>query len=403
MNPNHREIILFVILTGLLGCVKYPEVPPSRIEKPPPAEINLVKLNEGLLKGLSFEDDGDSRSFVKAAMESIAYFERFPATKIFKTGQVEFSAHHYAKILRHLTEVAEKRPISREDILSVFDVYVYKTADGLETNGNGRILATGYYEPILEGSLKPSGEYRYPIYPVPEDLVRVSLEAFNLNCGDVSSIVGRLEGRKLVPYYTRREIDEGALKGISPLVWVKNPVDAFFLQVQGSGIIRFPDGSKRRLGYGSGNGRPYRSIGKYMIDQGWMSKDEVSMQAIKAYLNSHPDKLWTTLWYNENYVFFRWVEEGPKGSLDVFLIPERSVASDRRYYPPGVLSFVSTVAPENSSGLRLFNRWIFHHDAGGAIKGPSRIDIFFGSGDEAGEKAGRMKHKGTIFLFLPKQ
>jgi len=133
-----------------------------------------------------------------------------------------------------------------------------------------------------------------------------------------------------------------------------------------------------------------------------MSKDEVSMQAIKAYLMAHPDKLWPTLWYNENYVFFRWVEEGPKGSLNVFLTPERSIASDRRFYPPATLSFISTVVPDGRANYKPFNRWVFHQDAGGAIKGPGRVDIFFGSGNEAGEKAGRMKYQGILLLFLPK-
>ncbi|MCX7823377.1 MAG: MltA domain-containing protein [Syntrophobacterales bacterium] len=396
------RIALLAILFGAFGCVKIPEAPPPKVEKPPSVEIKLVKLKQPL----TFKDEGDLEGFIKAARESIDYFERFPPSKTFKVGEIEFSAHSYGETLRSLLKGLEKHPLSSEYILSFFNVYTYLIVTTDSSNGEshetGRILATGYYEPILEGSLTPSTEYSYPIYPVPENLVRVSLEAFNLNCGETSTIVGRVEGNKLVPYYTRREIDEGALKKVTPLVWVKDPLDAFFLQVQGSGIIRFPDGSKRRLGYGSGNGRPYRSIGKYIIDQGWIPKDEVTMQSIKTFLSTHPEKLWKTLWYNENYVFFRWVEEGPKGSLNVFLTPERSVASDRRYYPPGIMSFLSTMVPDNSSGLKPFNRLVFHQDAGGAIKGPSRIDIFFGSGDGAGEKAGKMKYQGTMFLFLPK-
>lgn len=406
MKFGYLRIATFVILLGVSGCLKTPEAPlPPSVEKPAVTEIKLVKLHPQFLRSLSFEDDGDAQSLTRAIKESLSYFEKLPPSRILKAGDVEFYAHSYATALRALLDLSSKRPISKEDVLSLFDVYVYRTGmdNPSDIRKSGRALITGYYEPILEGSLSPSVEYSYPIYPVPEDLLKVSLEAFNLNCGEVSNIVGRIEGHRLVPYYTRQEIDEGALKGTRPLVWVKDPVEAFFLQVQGSGIIRFPDGSQRRLGYGSGNGRPYRSIGKYMIDQGWMSRDEVSMQAIKAYLSAHPEKLWKTLWYNENYVFFRWVEEGPKGSLNVFLTPERSVASDRRYYPAGTLSFISTVVPSGSSGLKPFNRWVLHQDAGGAIKGPSRIDIFFGSGNEAGEKAGRMKYEGTVFLFLPRE
>jgi membrane-bound lytic murein transglycosylase A len=419
MKPIHLRIAAVVILIGALGgCAKPPEAPPptppppARVEKPSVPHISLVKLQENFLKNIDFRDDGDQQSLIKAAKESLSYLDKLPSSKLFKAGDVEFSAAQYAEALRKLLAIMEKRQISVQDVISLFDVYAYKVeiqdtssqsrpGEGV-IYGTGQVLATGYYEPILEGNYRPSKEYSYPIYPVPENLIKVSLDLFNVNCGDVSTIVGRVEGHKLVPYYSRREIDEGALKGTQPLVWVKNPVDAFFLQVQGSGIIRFPDGTERRLGYGSGNGRPYRSIGKYMIDQGWMSKDEVSMQAIKAYLMSHPDKLWPTLWYNENYVFFRWVEEGPKGSLNVFLTPERSIASDRRFYPPATLSFISTVVPDGHYNYKPFNRWVFHQDAGGAIKGPGRVDIFFGSGNEAGEKAGRMKYQGTLLLFLPK-
>lgn len=410
---KYVRIALLVILLGASGCVKPPEAPPPvKVEKPPGPEIKLVKLQDSFVKTLHFIDDGDPQTFVRAARESISYFEKLDPSKTFKAGDVEFTAGNYARVLKQLLNIAEKRPLSREDVLFYMDAYAYRcdTADSSMPHSNyhlepgtGRVLATGYYEPILEGSLKPSKEYRYPIYPVPEDLVRVSLEAFNLSCNDVSSIVGRVEGHRLVPYYTRREIDEGALKNTRPLAWVKDPVDAFFLQVQGSGIIRFPDGSERRLGYGSGNGRPYRSIGKYMIDRGWLSRDEVSMQTIKTHLMAHPERLWETLWYNENYVFFRWVDEGPKGSLNVFLTPERSVASDRRFFPPAIMSFLFTVVPDKQPpGYRPFNRWIFHQDAGGAIKGPSRVDLFFGSGSEAGEKAGRMKYDGTLIIFLPK-
>lgn len=404
-----------MILIGALGgCAKPPEappptLPPAKVEKPPTPQVSLVKLQENFVRNIDFQDDGDQQNLIRATRESLSYLEKLPPSKTFKAGDVEFSAKQYADALKKLIAVMEKRQISAQDVMSLFDVYAYKVE--LENNstpqpgmiqGTGQVLATGYYEPILEGSYYPSKEYSYPIYPVPEDLVKVSLESFNINCGDVSTIVGRVEGNKLVPYYSRREIDEGSLKKTRPLVWVKNPVEAFFLQIQGSGIIRFSDGTERRLGYGSGNGRPYRSIGKYMIDNGWMSKDEVSMQAIKAYLRAHKDKLWATLWYNENYVFFRWVEEGPKGSLNVFITPERSIASDRRFYPPAVMSFISTVVPEGASSYKPFNRWVFHQDAGGAIKGPGRVDIFFGSGHEAGEKAGKMKYQGTLLLFLPK-
>ncbi len=394
MPKRFFAVALCFIISGISACTYKPEIPEKPEEK-----LELIKINEKLIKQLVFKDNGSPESLLRAASESLEYFKRFPKDKIFKVANVEFSSSEYQKALSEFMTLATQSHFSAEEILKIFDFYAYKTQ-----NSTGWVLVTGYYEPILEGSLEYSEEYSYPIYPLPADLIKVSLENFNINCKGPSQIVGRLDGQRLIPYYTRKEIDEGALSRLKPLVWVKEPIEAFFLHIQGSGIIRFKNGEERRIGYAGSNGRAYRSIGKYMADQSWISKEELSMQSIKAYLKANPDKLWQTLWHNESYVFFRWVEKGPKGSLDVLLTEGRSIASDRTYYPPGVISFLVTLIPDPPNNQFIpYSGWVFHQDAGGAIKGPGRVDLFFGSGYDAGEKAGRMKQEGILFMLLPKK
>ncbi len=250
-----RSLLVVLLIWGVVGgCGERPHPPAPPVEQPQRPIPRLINIPASLLRHYLFEDDGDAASFLLAAQRSLSYLQRVPATKQWRLGDLEFSAELYARRLAQLIAVVERQRLTTEDLLTLFDVYVYETS-----RGSGRVLATGYYEPILEGSTAPSRVYSYPLYSLPRDLVRVSLEDFHVSCKELSSLVGRVDGQKLVPYYSRKEIDEGALRGMEPLVWVKSPVEAFFLHIQGSGIIRFPDGSERRLGYGGANGRAYKS------------------------------------------------------------------------------------------------------------------------------------------------
>jgi len=385
-------VCLFI---AVLGCVQKPAPPPPKPKAPP--KPSLVQLDPRFLKKIRFFDTESRESLKKAVERSIGYFKRFPENKQISIASLSalFSTGDFIRSLQGFLRLLDSDSLNFQRLSTLFDFYTYSV------DGN-RVLFTGYYEPVIEGSLVRTPKFSYPLYPLPPDLIKVNLKDFGVNCG-ISTISGRLDGRRLVPYYTRRDIDNGAIANVKPLFWVKDPVDAFFLQIQGSGVVRLPDGTVRRVGYAGSNGRPYRSIGRYMIEQGFMTEEDMSMQAIKSYFRKHSDRMWEVLWQNESYVFFRWVNEGPKGSINVLLTPMRSIASDPVYYPRGALSYVITLVPGVKGGVRQFAGWVLHQDAGGAIRGPFRIDLFFGTGDDAGNLAGRMKYRGMVLLLLPKK
>jgi membrane-bound lytic murein transglycosylase A len=287
-----------------------------------------------------------------------------------------------------------------------FDAYRVRAAtlqDGREVDLRDTGLVTGYYEPLLKGSRRPSTRFRVPIYGVPEDLVVVDLAGVYPELSGLR-LRGKLEGRKIVPYPSRAEITgSNALRG-RELLWVDDPIDAFFLQVQGSGRVQLDDGRMTRLGYGENNGHPYRSIGRWLVDQGELTIDHASMQGIKQWAASHPQRLKQLLDQNPSFVFFRELplgdpKLGPKGALGVPLTPGASLAVDTRFIPLGALVVLSSTDPATGAG---FARPMMAQDTGTAIRGPLRFDYFWGFGAEAGEKAGRQKHDGSAWVFTPK-
>ncbi len=388
-----RYFIIVLVIVEAVGCRK--PTPPS-YRHPREAGCSLVKLQPTFIKKIKFQE-GDFLNLEKAVRKSLEYFNRLPSDRKVRVGNLVYSVQDFKKSLETFLDYLKRGFLSSDELISVFDFYVYRTRG----KKSGQVLVTGYYEPVIDGSIKRTDVYRYPVYPLPEGLIKVVLSDFGLDCNGRRVLFGRLRKNRLVPFYSRKEIDSGILEDTRPLFWARDPVDVFFLQVQGSGIVRFPDGSTRRVGYAGTNGRPYRSIGRYMIEKGWIPKDKMSMQAIREFFKRNPEKMWDTFWYNESYVFFRWVEGGPRGSLNVVLTPMKSIASDPRYYPRGALSFLVTDIP-SGGGIRAFSGWVLHQDCGGAIKGPARLDLFFGTGEDAGSVAGKMKHRGTLILALPK-
>lgn len=262
-------------------------------------------------------------------------------------------------------------------------------------------LFTGYYEAELKGAMFPGEDYGAPIYALPPDLVTVDLKHFRADLAG-ERLVGRVEEGRLVPYLTRKEIDNGAFDGKNlELLWSNDPVDVFFLQVQGSGRVRMPDGSERRIGYAGNNGYDFFGIGRALIKEGKVPRDQASMQGIRAWLRAHPEEGKEVMQRNERFIFFRWIEgEGPIGAQGVALTPGRSLAVDPAFLPLGVPLFLDTTWPGNEG--RPLRRLLVAQDVGGAIKGPLRGDFFWGSGEPALEQAGRMKQKGRLFLLLPK-
>lgn len=271
--------------------------------------------------------------------------------------------------------------------------------EGVEVAG-GTGFATGYFEPELRASRVRAPGYQVPLYRRPPDLIDVDLGAFR-DEWQGRTLRGRLERNRLVPYYSRASIGEGALAGKGlELAWAADPNDAFFLEIQGSGRLRLPDGEVMRIGYDSQNGRDYVPIGRVLVDRGALPKDGVSMQSIRAWLEAHPDEAEQVRNANPSVVFFRELTgldpgDGPRGALNIPVRPQVSVAVDPAFIPYGT----PLLASLEGAPARLHVAM----DTGGAIKGPGRLDIFQGTGKEAGEAAGRLASKARVILLLPRR
>ncbi len=274
----------------------------------------------------------------------------------------------------------------------------------LVVNGDGSNtgLVTGYYEPLLHGSRTPSPRYRYPVYAPPSDLLTVDLGELVPELKG-RPVRGRLDGHRVVPYYTRAQIDETPAPPTGEaLAWVDNPVELFFLQIQGSGRIALPDGSQLRVGYADQNGHPFRSIGRLLVQRGDLTLAQASLQGIKAWAASHPDQVRALLDANPSYVFFRLLPDdlpGPIGALGVPITGEASLAVDPRVIPLGAPVFIDTTRPNSRRPLR---RLMLAQDTGGAIHGGVRADFFWGYGDAAEQQAGAMKQAGRLWLLYPR-
>ena len=271
-----------------------------------------------------------------------------------------------------------------------------------QAEGGVEGLVTGYYEPLLRGSRYPTAKYRFPIHAPPEDLLVVDLSTVYPELKNLR-LRGRLQGNKVVPYFTRADIEAGSapVRG-KELVWVDDPVDLFFLQIQGSGRVKLENGEVVRVGYADQNGHPYRSIGKWLVEKGELTLDKASMQGIKDWGRRNPERLPELLNANPSYVFFRELPNhlsGPLGALGVPLTAERSIAIDPRGMPLGAPVWLATTRPNSSEPL---NRLMLAQDTGGAIRGNVRADFFWGFGEEAGRQAGAMKQKGRMWALLPR-
>lgn len=274
-----------------------------------------------------------------------------------------------------------------------------KDAQGARDTG----LITGYYEPLLYGARKPAPTFTVALYAPPDDLLTIDLSSLYPELKG-KTLRGRLQGKKVIPYYTRGELDNSPLLNGKELVWVDNALDAFYLQVQGSGRVQFQDGQVVRMAYADQNGHPYRSIGRYLVDKGELTVAQATAQGIRDWVQAHPARTRELLDSNPSMVFFREEpiadpNEGPKGALAVPLTPGRSIAVDPSYIPLGAPVFLSTTYPATETPLR---RLMMAQDTGGAIKGIVRADFFWGFGKPAGESAGRMRQNGQLWLLWPK-
>ncbi len=389
----------FVVL-GLVvssGCATS-----KRPVSPPPVDGPLIRIPDH--QWPTVVDDLDAASFVEACRHGLDYFQSLPDDRIFAFGSEVRTAAELASGLRRAAEIVESTGDGPDRVNALrADFELFRSVG---RDGEGEVLVTGYFEPMIPAKRVAEPPFVYPVYGVPDDLLWVDLQAFGVE-DDRGKLVGRVEGQELVPYLDRRAIDfgEGLVGPAEVLGYLDDPVNVFFLQVQGSGTLIFPDGERVRAGYATGNGHPYRSIGRLLLDEGAMTVDEMSMQSIHAYLDEHPEELERILSHNPSYVFFQPLPPtgGPLGCFGVPVTAGRSIAVDRRLFPAPTVALLRGRIPSSDGTDPILERLVVVEDTGGAITGPGRVDLFFGAGDEAGELAGRTKHLGELYIFLPKR
>ena len=392
-------ILLGLVLGGCAATKR--EIEERRI---PSVAVEASMVRVGRLSTPDLSDDLAQATLKEAVRQSLAYYGRLDPRKAVYFGRDRYTIrdmqtflHEFLDLLDAPIDAKARRNVMRER----FSMY----CGGGSTK---QVRFTGYYEPVLYGSRLPGMDYTVPIYRVPADLMIADLGLFRSDLAGIR-IVGRYREGTLVPYYTRNEIDRlGLLNGRGyEIAWLQDPVDAFFLHIQGSGKIMLPDRSVMRVHYAASNGRPYRGIGNLLVEKGTIPEDEKSLWTLKKYLKSNPGEQAGIMDYNERYIFFEVGSGGPFGSLGVPLTPGRSIAMDPDLYPPGALAYIETEMPVIGEDGRPVSwkqvrRFVLVQDAGSAVRGPNRGDIFWGEGEEAGSQAGWMNRPGRIHFFAPK-
>ncbi len=354
-----------------------------------------------------FSDDMDYGGLQRGISQSLSYLKKIPVDRQFVFGPDRYRIDHMIASLQQFLDFIQTRPPARE--LNAYIRANYRVYRSVGRNADNEVLFTGYYEPHLRGSLVRHDDYQYPVFARPRDLVSIDLALFSEQYNG-KKIIGRCAGRTVVPYDERAQItsDESTFQNRAEvLAWVKDPVDDFFMQIQGSGKIYLDNGQVINVHYDTTNGQPYRSIGKLLIDEEKISREQMSMQQIRRYLQEHPEERQRILNHNPSYVFFKIEPDGPLGNINVPLTAGRSLALDRRLFPPAALAFIETEKPlvdgsDRIAGWTACNRFVLNQDTGGAIKGPGRADLFWGSGPYAEIAAGYLKNPGKLYFLVLK-
>lgn len=387
-----RPRVTALLVLTLASCAYLPPSisPHAALSNQP----HLIALSAAECRGL-LADDAPAISLQQALARSRDYLEKLPSDRAFTALDRQVTAAELTGMLQALSEPASADDESQR-ICDRYRLYRAELPQGL--------LVTGYYQPELSARRRRSDRFRYPLYRLPNDMVEVDLTELCPACNR-GVIQGRVRDGKLIPYYSRADIDGGALADRGDeIAWLDDPVEAFFLHVQGSALLRFDDGVQMQVSYSGSNGRPYTSLGHVLVEQGKMEREAVSLQTIKEYLRSHPSEQAQLLETNERYIFFRPVITGPIGSIGVPLTDGSSIAADASVYPRGGLAFMRVRPrhqPDAASDAPVFARLVTIQDAGTAITGAGRIDVFFGTGATAEAIAGEMRNSGDLYLVLP--
>ena len=387
----------------------------SQFDPPRPARpsVDRLTLNPSQFSDLNGWHHDQQAQALAAFLRSCDRWQPQPDGRALATFAPEFGT-----MADWRTVCEQGRDVTKDDDAAARRFFEARFTPFLASNnGDEQGLFTGYYEPELHGSLTRSETFVVPLYQRPEDLVTVDLGEFRSDLRG-RRVAGRLEGTKLRPYASRADIERAPSDSHEPLVFVDDPVDAFFLHIQGSGRVTLDTGDVMRVGYAAQNGHPYTAVGRVLVRDGHMPLEAVTMQSIRQWLTDHPDKASDLMNENKSYVYFRKIDVasadlGPLGAQSVPLTTNRSLAVDLKHWPLGVPLWLDTTLPadepaaealsepdETAIGIP-FRQLMIAQDTGGAIRGPVRGDVFLGFGDAAGAVAGRMKQPGRFSVLLP--
>ncbi len=375
--------LLLCLILLLQGCGK---APLKKIEATsPPLFTDDLKL-DGLLTG---------------AVRHLHYLNKIAPDSSFTLGPDTYPVSWLRESMESFIDILKQEPSPEELNRIVQENFTVYQAGGRKDLQYGEMLITGYYEPFLQGSLVRKAPFLYPLYGPPASLIGIK----DPNTG-THLFKRRDSSGRLVPYWSRKEIERNNLAAGSELVYLADPVDNFILHVQGSGKIQLQDGSIRSIHYTASNGLEYFSIGKLLVDQGKMSLEEASIPAIRRYLHNHPEEQEEILHHNKKFIFFQWEHGGdPIGSLGEPLTPGRSIAIDPKVLPHGALAFLISAKPVLSASGDIdkwvpLHRFVFPQDTGSAIQGAGRADLYWGSGNYAEKAAGSMKEPGKLYFLV---
>ena len=393
-------------MTGLAGCAK-PPTPPAPPPPTPPPTVSPTKdywrplapnapalrkvADPALVPDLRPALEGDRHELIKSLDQSARYLSTKSSAKFFPMEGIDHaralrSVQEFRKLLAEEHSVEELQRL----IFARFEVY-----ESVGCDDQGTVLFTGYYTPIFDANLRADETFKYPLYKAPADLAK----------GPNGECLGRkLVDGTVVPYFTRAEIDGGALKG-HEIAFLKDRFEAYVCTIQGSAQLRLPGGGLFKIGYAANNGYPYTSIGQQMIKDGVLERSQLSLAGLTACFRSKPELMDTYLPLNKRYVFFTPTDSPPMGSLGVPVTPRHSVATDKAIFPRGCVALVDTIVPKAGPAgpeSAEFRQFVLDQDTGGAIRAPGRCDIYLGIGDEAGKIAGWTLSEGHLYYFFVK-
>ncbi len=428
MKPTRTILLTVVLVIAVLhvGCEPEKKIyvappvalPPATIEPPakPPLPVieqlplpaawtaeNALRLAPG---APWLRDDLPAQSLLDALDLSLGKFAAMDPDALLRFGA---NAVTVARLVAGMNDFRAK--LAELGLSDAFFRYLQENFV-FYSSAAPQVTFTGYYEPLLRGSLRQSPQYPYPLYGRPDDLVAVDLPQFYFfrEQGNLPQIRGRVDGSRLVPYHTREEIDfQSRLAGRNlEIAWIDSLVDIFFLHIQGSGVVQLEDGRRVFVGYADQNGHPFRSLGNYLLEKRLIGRGQLSLQGMKAFLKEHPEIIPKALSANPSYIFFKISEQSATGTFGTRLTPWRSVASDPRLFPLGALAWIECEKPvldaqKRIRGWEKFGRFVLNQDTGGAIRGADRADLFTGHGELSELVAGGMKQPGAIYFLLKKE